>query len=211
MKIKNKMFGSYIIILLLLIVLVTFTLLGLQKIDDATLFIQQRVMASVKDMGQVKIDIIQIQQWLTDASVTGYLDGFDIAKEHFDNANELIDKDIERKRLVNKLDLIPTLEELKAQLVSYYEVGVEMAHQYIDNGQEAGNIWMDKFDPIAETLTVLAEQQTMRYNNVFNGSINSIIKNQENIVKAFITFSLIILTIIILIVIYIYQNLYLKV
>jgi hypothetical protein len=40
------------------------------------------------------MEIIHIQQRLTDTFVTGYTNGFELAKEHFDNANLLLDKDI---------------------------------------------------------------------------------------------------------------------
>ena len=49
--------------------------------------------------------------------------------------------------LTEKLKLSPRRQQI------YYEIGKEMAYQYIDTGREAGNVLMDKFDPEAAKLT----------------------------------------------------------
>ncbi|RKX82100.1 MAG: hypothetical protein DRP58_10795, partial [Spirochaetes bacterium] len=143
-------------------------------------------------------DIIQIQQWLTDASATGYLDGFDLAEEYFIDANKLLDIDIERKHNLNMTDLEKSLKEVKVQLADYYEVGTKMAHQYIDNGREAGNVWMDKFDPVAEKLGGMIDNQAASYSKIYDQKFSGLINSQDSIVRMVIIISVIIILVIIL-------------
>jgi len=138
MKFKVKVIGTYIIVLTAVIFLSVFTIIKARSSQSSIDFVRNKVSVSVAEMKQVKVDIIQIQQILTDASATGYLDGFDDAEEHFSNANKLLDNDILRKIDAGKPELSVLLKAIKIQMEAYYDVGKIMAHQYIDNDREAG-------------------------------------------------------------------------
>ena len=81
----------------------------------------------------LKLDVIQIQQWLTDVSATraakGYDDGYDEAKKYFKNANEVLDtlkteyKDNPKK--------VAVIVDYKNSLKDYYAIGVKMANAYV--------------------------------------------------------------------------------
>lgn len=101
----------------------------------------------------LKYEVIQIQQFLTDASATkslpGYDDGLGLAKEHYDKALEVI-------AALKKLDLseeqLKLLSNIETQIGPFYEVGLKMTGIYISQGTEAGNAYMAKFDPIAVSM-----------------------------------------------------------
>lgn len=103
----------------------------------------------------LKINVIQIQQWLTDISATraakGYDDGFKEAEHYYQDANTLLDQmiAIEKENPSKKAEL----EQFKVDLADYYTVGKKMADAYIAGGPEAGNEWMGKVDPYAEKLS----------------------------------------------------------
>ncbi|OJX79438.1 methyl-accepting chemotaxis protein [Magnetospirillum sp. 64-120] len=106
---------------------------------------------------QLQLDVVQIQQYLSDVSATrgenGLDDGFDKAaqfaqlfKTHMDQAQSLA-KDMNADKAAASLGMVD-----KA-FPGYYEVGQRMAHAYVDNGTAAGNKFMEEFDQQAGNLT----------------------------------------------------------
>lgn len=103
----------------------------------------------------LKIDVIQIQQWLTDISATrgakGYDDGFKEAENYYQSANALLDQMIAAEK--NDSAKKTQLEQFKHDLAEYYVIGKKMADAYIAGGPDAGNAWMGKVDPYADKLS----------------------------------------------------------
>ena len=102
----------------------------------------------LKAMDAMKLNIVQVQQWLTDASATAYTDGYDEAadaREHvYENAKLLEEYYPEKKDF---------LEKMLIDFEAYYETGVRMADAYINEGRDAGNVVMEDFDQTASKLT----------------------------------------------------------
>jgi len=197
MKFKTKFIGTYLIIIVAIAVLSVFTIIKVNIAKEHADFLRNKVRVSVSQIKQVKLDIIQIQQCLTDASATGYLDGFDLAEKYFIDANRLLDIDIERKHKLKVTDLEESLKAIKVQLADYYEVGTKMAHQYIDNGREAGNVWIDKFDPLAEKLGGMTDKHAAMYSKAYDQKFSDLITSQDAIVKIVIIISVIIILVIV--------------
>lgn len=103
-----------------------------------------------------KVDVIQIQQWLTDVSATrgrdGLNDGFDQARDYYARAQADIDR---LATLYGGEDLDPGA--LRAALEDYYQTGQRMAQRYVEAGSEQGNRIMGDFDATAQ---VMAERMT---------------------------------------------------
>jgi len=110
----------------------------------------------------LKIHVIQIQQWLTDISVTkampGFDDGFSEAKKHFNEANKILDIMIKDHKAFGEPEMVAELKGFKKDLKKYYAVGKKLAKAYIDEGTDAGNVIMGDFDPIAEKLSIELER-----------------------------------------------------
>jgi methyl-accepting chemotaxis protein len=100
---------------------------------------------------QLEVNVIQIQQWLTDISATRGLDGLDDgpakAKDNYDAA---------RRQLKDLKALHPewqsVLQKVSRNLDSYYQAGKKMAQAYVDGGPQAGNPMMGQFDATAERI-----------------------------------------------------------
>ncbi len=103
---------------------------------------------------ELKIDVIQIQQWLTDISATrgqdGYNDGFAKGQEYYEKANTVLDKVM--KEHANDPKATAQLMQFKKDLDEYYAISQKMARAYIAGGPDQGNEWMGKVDPYAEKL-----------------------------------------------------------
>ncbi|MEZ4703376.1 MAG: methyl-accepting chemotaxis protein [Rhodothermales bacterium] len=100
---------------------------------------------------EIKLDVIQVQQWLTDISATrgaeGFDDGFDEAARYAADLYTNIDA---LMRL--RPELRDDLEGLRTSFTSFYEKGQWMAERYIAEGPAGGNAAMEEFDAFAEDI-----------------------------------------------------------
>lgn len=105
----------------------------------------------------VKFDVVQVQQWLTDISATRGLNGLNDGKDKAKEFAEAFEKDSNRaKVLAQDLELkeiVKSIEEVQASFPPYYQVGQNMADAYISRGAEGGNALMGEFDTVAEKVS----------------------------------------------------------
>lgn len=101
---------------------------------------------------ELKLAVVQVQQWLTDISATrgrdGLNDGFDEAENnarHFKSLiTELKTLDPEQVNIYNAM--LPAFE-------NYFATGKKMARAYINEGPAGGNLVMTSFDDDAALLS----------------------------------------------------------
>ena len=121
---------------------------------------------------QIKIAIIQVQQWLTDISATrgldGLNDGFDEAKNNADDFFRLIDS-----LIALDPDNTARYKELTSRFSDYYEVGKKMARAYVAQGPAGGNKIMGQFDKTAENLA-----------EAFDPFLENVTQNANNLTHA---------------------------
>ncbi len=108
------------------------------------------------DFLNLKINVIEIQQWLTDISATraakGFDDGFSEAEKYYKNANKILSNLIKEYKSKENQKMIQELETFKKDFENYYIVGKNMAQAYIDHGPAEGNKMMLLLDPFAKKL-----------------------------------------------------------
>ncbi len=105
---------------------------------------------------QMKLDVIQVQQWLTDISATralaGLNDGFDkaeaSAQSFLTNLDKMRDVFLQKKTQQK----IQEIDDLKRKFSTYHEMGKKMAKSYIAEGPAQGNKLMGDFDATAEAM-----------------------------------------------------------
>jgi methyl-accepting chemotaxis protein len=105
---------------------------------------------------QIVLDVVQVQQFLTDVSATRGLSGLDDGWGEADkNAQAFAADTAEARALALKLnspEMVTALDRAAAKFPDYYQVGQTMAHGYVDKGPEAGNLLMPNFDAASEAL-----------------------------------------------------------
>lgn len=156
MKSINAKFNVGILLIIIgLISILVFTTFSGNSINDNVeqehMYTSPTLMKSL----ELQLNIIQIQQWLTDISATkakpGFDDGFDMAKEHYDTSLILLDE-------LSSLGMDDNdISDLKERIDSIYNTGVTMANLYINEGTEAGNSFMGEFDVAAENIYTLVD------------------------------------------------------
>jgi methyl-accepting chemotaxis protein len=123
-----------------------------QKIHNADLVIGELIQPTVYKNYELKIAIIQIQQWFSDISATrgldGLNDGIEVAGENYEIAKQLLDELIvlNPEQASSYRSIVPTLD-------NYFTVGSKMANAYIELGPEGGNKVMAEFDAAAEAIS----------------------------------------------------------
>lgn len=153
-SIKTILKGILAVITLFLLITVFTAYKSANHVKEMLSIQSNTTIPQAMDFITLKINVIQIQQWLTDISATqgkdGYDDGLKVAEKYYQDANNVLDKLLlEFKDEPKKKE---ELEKFKTDLTEYYGIGKKMAEAYIHGGPAEGNPWMGKLDPYAEKL-----------------------------------------------------------
>jgi len=171
MNIKNKLYIALFALLIGIIIQSAVMTYESNRINKLSLSIKEVSEPIVAKNYQLKIAIIQVQQWLSDISATraqdGLNDGIEVAEENYNIAktllNELMSLDQENSNFYKNMG--PTLDQ-------YFNTGKRMANAYIAEGPSGGNKIMPEFDDAASAITEQVEEiltlATQRSETSFN-------------------------------------------
>lgn len=134
------------------------------RINSQTRDMRQVYFEIVKKADELKLSVVQVQQWLTDISATraaeGYDDGLDEAANYAEKVREIV-SDLKQMDQDNTEQLDSILESFEP----YYATGIEMANAYISKGPEGGNVMMEQFDSVAEDINTKVDQYVVHAND----------------------------------------------
>ena len=107
--------------------------------------------------GEIRYDVVQIQQWFTDLAATRGEDGLDDGAEKALEFAAELERDLtEAKAIAARLgdrDLIARLEAVHERAPAYVAQGERLARAYVEGGTSVGNAMMREFDAEAEAIT----------------------------------------------------------
>jgi len=110
----------------------------------------------------LQMDVLQVQQWLTDISATrglsGLDDGFVEAKKYADKFAADLQQAKKHAKVLKLSDVEALLAETGSRFTPYYATGVKMAQSYVKFGPEGGNLMMASFDKVAENIHASLEK-----------------------------------------------------
>ncbi|GAB6040044.1 methyl-accepting chemotaxis protein [Endothiovibrio diazotrophicus] len=135
----------------------TLSVVRIGQVAESSQRVESSAIPILNRSHELKLAVVQVQQWLTDISATrgqdGLNDGFDEAAANAKRFHTLID---ELKQLdpANR----PRYEQMVPVFERYYQVGREMAEAYIAGGPAQGNQLMGRFDDAASALAKEVEQ-----------------------------------------------------
>jgi methyl-accepting chemotaxis protein len=119
--------------------------------------VQGRLVRLVELQKQVELDVVQVQQFLTDVSATRGLNGLNDGWEEAEKNAVAFEKDTAEASSIAKAlgadDMASKLATTRQKFQPYYAVGKTMAHAYVDAGPVAGNALMPQFDAASEALS----------------------------------------------------------
>ncbi|MFA6195768.1 MAG: methyl-accepting chemotaxis protein [Sulfurimonas sp.] len=184
-KIRQVLAASVTLVLAVLLVSGALNHTKMGAVIQETKQQKKEILPNLLDFLELQLNVIQIQQWLTDVSATraaeGFDDGFKEAKDYFDKANVTIDRLIGLHEKLGEVKVVTELKNYKQSMQEYYAVGVEMANSYVKNGPTEGNKLMSKLDPFAEKLSTELEQWISKHKSELSDSSNTI----DNSIQSF--------------------------
>ena len=98
---------------------------------------------------ELKLAVVQVQQWLTDIGATHGQDGLDDGFEEAENSARRFG-DLLRELLALDGANSQRYRAMEPAFAAYYETGQRMARAYIEQGPAGGNKLMAEFDETAE-------------------------------------------------------------
>ena len=151
-KIGTKLGVSFATVLILVAIAFGMTLTSIYDVKKAATHVENESIPFLIVSYEMTADIIEVQQWLTDVSATHNKDGFDDAEKATKRFKEGAAKFRAMFREENDNQALQALQTLEAAFDTLHDVGVKMAHAYIDGGLEAGNVIMADFDGASAAL-----------------------------------------------------------
>ncbi|MCB0262179.1 MAG: HAMP domain-containing protein [Calditrichaeota bacterium] len=127
----------------------------------------------------IQLDVVQVQQWLTDISATRAAEGFDDGFDEAEQYAKSFRKDLDKLMAIypeNRAEYV----ELGESFERFYENGKKMADEYIAGGPELGNIAMGEFDAFAEDLGNRIEVLVVEMNQNSDKSISTAISDAKS-------------------------------
>lgn len=150
-KIKYKIMLPFLLVVLVFVGALATQIFMIQDNAAMVTELQEVYITTILKAENLKLNVVQVQQWLTDISATrgaeGYDDGFDEAEQHAAAFHSIV---AELKKLPGTDQ--SRLDALLTSFEPYYETGKEMAQSYITYGPEGGNEMMASFDSVAEDI-----------------------------------------------------------
>lgn len=120
---------------------------------------ESAVFASVAH--DMRLSVVQVQQWLTDISVTRGQDGLDDGFKKADEAHQRFMAGLARFEVMYKREsnseALARVARIRDLFTKYYDEGKAMAEQYIKDGTAAGNKHMGSFDQAATDMAALLD------------------------------------------------------
>ena len=139
-----------------LVLLVEISMIFLLTNDGSQLL--EREVPLLTKSHEIKLAVVQVQQFLTDVSATRGQDGLDDGyKEAEKNAQmfRLSIKDLQALDAENQNRYVA----MRAAFEKYYSVGKRMADAYVKDGPSGGNKLMKEFDTAATAITQMVDDQ----------------------------------------------------
>jgi CHASE3 domain sensor protein len=156
-SLSAKMCLGFGIPLLMIAAIVTANYVVVNRVQSSARLAKDESVIFAGIARQMKLDVVQVQQWLTDISATRAQDGLDDGFDEAENSSKSflagLAKFKEMFEQENDSTGLQQVKELESAFTGYYEAGKKMAQAYIDGGSEAGNKMMASFDEAATELS----------------------------------------------------------
>lgn len=157
MSLKQKFVALSALLIIIVVIISATLIINFRSMIQLADTIQHREIVVLNKAAELKLSVVQVQQWLTDISATraqdGLADGFDEAEKSARRFHQLIEElqQVDAGHAAVYRNMVPAFNE-------YYEVGKQMAKVYVADGPAGGNRKMAEFDVAAARLAELVDE-----------------------------------------------------
>lgn len=144
----------------------------------------------------INTSVIQIQQFLSDASLTKKTDSIKEAEKY----KEIFKESIKKLENINP-NMKDKIKKIDEDFDKYYEIGNKMTNAYIYEGYEKGNMLMDQFDPMAVSLTNAINELNKYSKDAMDNNLQGIYKEMNKSMEISIALGIISLILAVVIVV----------
>lgn len=173
-SIKMKILLPLFLIIMFFLIFMTTQFIHTRNNLNLVKEMNNKYFATIQKTDKLKLDVVEVQQWLTDASATGDKDGFAEAERYAQD----IKVTIEELKQINP-EIVLEIEKIDNNFEPYYEKGKMMAEAYVDGGKSEGNLYMGDFDSAAEAIN----SEVDNFENLASKNIEMSIKNIEKSIE----------------------------
>ena len=191
-SLRFKILGGFILPIIIMAG-VTYWCCALSNIIESKAVLVKDESAVFAGIGRkMKLDVVQVQQWLTDISATRARDGLNDGFDEAENSRQAFMHDIEAFREMyeteNNQASLDQLNDLVLKFNDYFRVGKKMAQAYIDGGPAEGNRMMAQFDEASEKLRNLLDpfidQQVTELDSAMKSVVEGVHGLRRNLLAA---------------------------
>ncbi len=147
--IRKKLIAGFSIILAVILTSTIYNLYAYNNIKTHIGNTREKAIASYKYASEMKNNIIQVEQFLTDVGATKNTAYLEKAEEYLDiykkNSKEFVSLNPEYKS---------ELEVINSEFERLYRYGVQMTDMYIESGHAEGNKMMTEFNKMADGIHI---------------------------------------------------------
>ena len=152
MNVVKQIYTGFLTLIVLLLILGGYSVYAgsqsMSTADELLLVSERRQVAN-----DMNLDVVQVQQWITDISATRGMEGFDDGFGEAENFAKLFVQESDKlKKLFAGTEWSGKVTKLQTDFEGFYDMGKKMGQVYIESGPEEGNKMMEKFDPYAAQI-----------------------------------------------------------
>ncbi|GAA5176509.1 methyl-accepting chemotaxis protein [Niveibacterium umoris] len=173
-QIKPLLRGFVVLVLILVSALTATVVFQLSYLERRSEYEHSITDKLVDGLGEARLQVVQVQQFLTDASATGEQDGIDDGKKAYDATIKALEEIV---RLAP--EHAQAVDVLKASVGKLHETGLRMVAGYKES-REAGNAIMkapDGFDQQSEATQKLVEALAATINGQQREAVDTVTRS----------------------------------
>lgn len=182
LKIRSKLILAFGVILVCFLLNIIISINFLNNNDESISKVKNFTYEQLKYSSNINVSVIQVQQFLSDASATKSMDSFKEAEKY-----KVAFKDSLKQLESINPNIKSETEKIDKDFDKFYELGINMANVYINEGSDKGNVLMTQFDPMATNLS----NEINSLNNKAEASMNSDLKNIQSTMSRNKVFSMV--------------------
>ena len=156
-NIRTRMLVAFLLIFTLFIGVISYVLIGINNHVKEIEKMEQTAIPLALKADEMKLSVVQVQQWLTDISATRGLNGLNDGFEKADEQAKIFQSRVGEVEAIYAGDK-KKLDSIKKAFADYYTMGKKMANDYIQGGPATGNNTMGEFDAYAEKINQQVDQ-----------------------------------------------------